>query len=165
MKHIYFLLIAASMVCLLPSCKDKNSPTDNGSVNSGGTSYSGYAPDVNGIKGRWFDMRSNYVKFSWNGTNWDVAEGRMIEILRAGVSIYDFNVSGGNITYTQVDGYTATLKWSVNYSYTSKLYGEVKTYSDTDTGDLTLHFTSYQGGYSSGYMNGKYESYREFALQ
>ena len=106
-------------------------------------------------------MRSNYVIFSYNGSAWDVKEGRILEALKAGVSVTNFSVNGGYVTYTQVDGYTATLKWSIDFSYTAS----GKNYSDTDTGDLTLHFTSYQGGYSSGYMNGKYESYREFALQ
>ncbi|MBQ9340249.1 MAG: hypothetical protein IJS13_07955 [Paludibacteraceae bacterium] len=159
MKHIYYLLIAALMVCLLPSCKDKNSPNDSGS-------YSGYAPDAKSLVGRWFDMRSNYVKFAWNGSSWVVKEGRMIEILRQGMTISNFSVGSGSITYQQVDGYTATLKWSIEYSYTSRTsYSGTSTQTGTDTGDLTLHFTSYQGGYSSGYMNGQYESYREFALQ
>lgn len=159
MKHIYFLLIAATMVCLFPSCKEKDNDTESPSTS--GTSYSGYAPNANGLVGRWFDMRSNYVKFSWNGSSWEVAEGALIQALKAGITIRDFTVNSGSVTYTQVDGYTATLKWSIDFSYTAS----GKNYSDTDTGDLTLHFTSYQGGYSSGYMNGKYESYREFALQ
>jgi hypothetical protein len=157
MKHLYYLLIISSLVLVLPSCKDKNSPA--GTTTS--SSYSGYAPDAKGVVGRWFDMRSNYVIFSYNGSAWDVKEGRILEALKAGVSVTNFSVSGGSVTYTQVDGYTATLKWSIDFSYTAS----GKNYSDTDTGDLTLHFTSYQGGYSSGYMNGKYESYREFALQ
>ena len=172
MKKIFLFFMTATIMCFLPSCKEKNN-LDGGGSGTGTTSYSGYAPDAKGLVGRWFNMGTNYVKFSYNGSSWDVKEGRMIEILRAGATIEDFTVNSGYVNYTQIDGYTATLKWEINISYKSYVYSYVsgvgrtkteKTYTETDTGDVTLYFTSYQGGYSSGYMGGNYSSYREFSL-
>ena len=173
MKKIFLFIMTAMIMCFLPSCKENNTP-EGGSSDAGTTTYSGYAPNAKSLIGKWFDMGTNYVKFSYNGSSWDVKEGRMIEILRAGITIKDFTVNSGYVNYTPIDGYTATLKWEISISYTSYVYTYVsgvgpkrteKTHTETDTGDVTLYFTSYQGGYSSGYMNGKYSSYREFSLE
>ena len=173
MKKIFLFIMTAVIMCFLPSCKENTILSDGGSDVGTTTSSSGYA-DTKGLIGRWFNMGTNYVKFSYNGSSWNVKEGRMIEILSAGITIKDFTVNSGYVDYRQIDGYTATLKWEISISYKTYVYTYVtgvgtkrteKTRNETDTGDVTLYFTSYQGGYSSGYMNGKYSSYSEFSLE
>lgn len=171
MKKILLVVFAIASVCLLTGCKDqKNSSIEDT------TSYSGYAPNAQQLVGKWFVGPSSYVEFMWNGSSWGVREGTVLKALLAGGGVSNLQYSG-QIAYSQKDGYTATLKWNINYTYTSKVphyesagyqshvYYTYEDRSEIDSGDVTLCFTSYQGGYCQGTIRGKYTSYTEFSLR
>lgn len=169
MKKILLVVFAIASVCLLTGCKDqKNSSIENPS------SYSGYAPNAQQLVGKWFVVPNYCVEFMWNGSSWDVRKGIVLNAL--GEACDNLRCSG-QIAYSQKDGYTATLKWNINYTYTSKvphyesagyqshMYYTYEDKSGTESGDVTLCFTSYQGGYCQGTINGSYTSYTEFSLR
>lgn len=168
MKKIFKVQALKTAVLLfamlgMSACFSFNPPSSGG----GSSSSSGYAPSPSSLVGKWFDL-SPALMFSYNGSSWDIAKGTTLKALEAGgVRITDFSVTGGHINYTKTDSNTATMEWSVSYSYTTAKtsYSSGGTYNDTETGNVTLHFTSYQGGYASGYINGSYSDYRSFSLQ
>ncbi len=171
MKKLFLVLFTIVSVCLLTGCKEKK----NSSVEDP-SSYSGYAPNAQQLVGKWFVGPSSYVEFMWSGSYWGVREGAVLHALMVGGTIDNVQYSG-QIAYSLVDAYTATLKWNINYTYTSKVphyesagyqshtYYTYEDKSETDSGDVTLYFTSYQGGYCKGTIRGRYSSYTEFSLR
>lgn len=174
MKKVLYLTYLVTALCLLTGCDKKSESRDSEDFNTeGGTSYSGYAPNAKTLVGKWICGPSFNFDFLWDGSSWQVREGMILRITKP----KDLKIVGGQINYTLVDGYTAKFQWTINYTYTLKVShwksdgfnsGEYYTYEDrsgTDSGDMTLCFTSYDGGYCKGTINGEYTSYQEFSLR
>lgn len=165
MKKLYSFLLMLLVVTSFVGCDERWSPSHKDDDSSSG-SYSGYAPDENRLKGKWIVGPSVYVDFLWNGSQWNVRAGAVLKALNPKT----LQFTGGQVSYKLVDAYTATLEWTISYTYTyssyNKNYEKVdKQASDTDTGNMTLYFTSPQDGYCKGTSGGVYDSYREFHLE
>ena len=112
MKHFYYLLIISSLVLVLPSCKDKNSPAET----TTSSSYSGYAPDAKGIVGRWFDIHK------WTGTlpHWN---GPLtFHIQQAGKTIPTPTLATSLCILLHIKAATRPDIWTGNTSHTENLH-------------------------------------------
>lgn len=141
--------LAVSMLIGFSSC---DGGLNGNKPSGGGSSYSGYAPTLSGMTGKWLDIHK-LMLFRYNGSSWDIAPGSYLEDK-------NFKVSGGSVGYTRIDDYNAYFEWDINYSY---VYSG-KTVNAHFYGEIYMKFTSSIGGEYYGYINGSPYDDQRFAL-
>ena len=145
------LLMAAMLVCFT-SCKERNTPS------GGGSSYSGYAPTLAGMKGRWLDI-GIMMKFRYNGSSWDVAPSDIATYLQN----KDLQVSSGSISYMRADNYSALLEFNIVYSYKAGSSSS-RTTGTFRGSSIILDFNSSTGGTWNGLIGSSAYTNRKFTL-
>jgi hypothetical protein len=147
-------LLMVVLLVAFSSCKDRNAPYGGG----GSSSYSGYAPTLAGMQGRWLDI-GIMMKFRYNGSSWDVSPSDIATYLQN----KDLQVSSGHISYSRVDDYTALLEFNIVYSYKASSSSS-RTTATFKGSSIILDFNSSTGGTWNGIIGSSTYTNRRFTL-
>lgn len=142
------ILMAIITIFGTTSCSDRNAPSDGG-----GSSYSGYAPNAQGMVGKWLDL-GVLIKFKYNGSTWDLAPATSY------LENKNFTPVSGYVSYSRIDDYSAYLEWNIDYQYTYS----GNTVDANFNGKANLDFTSRYGGNWNGLIGSTPYTNKSFTL-